>query len=128
MFVQQRAGGCSFEDWVMKYDFRIASSFRVHPLDQLDLIGDPAQYDFVGRFEDMPATYRWLVEQGCRVCRVPGHLKASARDPYPLYYSPDMVLALWERCRPEIEAFGYHFDEDFTKVPPYLPTVRELAP
>ena len=119
-----------FAKWVLKRDCRVPHGFRVHPLDQLGMLPeDPDTLDYIGRFEDMPATWRRIVKEGAKVCKVPSvHKAAPSREPYPSYYTdPNVVLAIWERNQRFVEWSGYEFDPKAASVPSYLPTVRELT-
>lgn len=119
-----------FQKWVLKQDCRTPHGFRVHPMDQLGMLPDPPEtLDYIGRFEDMPATWARILKEGARVCKVPGvHKPSPARRPYPAYYTnPDVVLAVWERSRAFCDWSGYEYDPEARTVPHYTPSVRELT-
>lgn len=88
----------------------------VHRLDgvfrpQVEYVCDPAgavPLDFLGRFEQLDETAKWLSHATGRQFNLP-RLNASERGAYRSHYSPELVQLVGEIYAKDIAAFGYEF-------------------
>lgn len=113
------SAGIGFEEWVhLAYgerDPRFYDKPRMF-MPQVDWISDASgrvAVDFVGRFESLRDDFQ-------RVCRALGrradlpHLKRSNRGDYRELYGRDSAEVVARRFAPDLDAFGYTFDESRT--------------
>jgi hypothetical protein len=71
------------------------------------------EMDFIGRFENLEHDFQVVLRRMGRTWGKPLlHKNASARKPYPTYYTPQLRNAVGALYHDDIVRFGYTFDED----------------
>ena len=100
----------------MLRDDRDHSPYHGHRFCQLDFLTDERgdiAVDFVMRFERRRDDFRRLRERSGIDLDADVHLMRTATEPgYARHFTPDTRRMVAELYAPDIEAFGYSFDED----------------
>lgn len=99
-----------------EFNFPTRYGPRNRPFDcQLDWISvdGKIEVDFVGRFENLHADYTKACEEaGIRQVEQLPHANKARRTHYSDYYDKETRAIVAERCREDIEFFGYRFERE----------------
>jgi len=93
------------------WQYHIDTSIELQSDYLIDLHGE-VLVDFVGRYENLQHDFDYACERiGIRPFDLPHKRKATDRRDYRQYYTDTTAQLVAEYFRPDIELFGYRFDE-----------------
>lgn len=125
-------GNITFDDFVRQMGQCYSSSTKPHPYqhdkwhirNQIEHITDKdgnIMVDHIGRFEDLNSEFDLICEKAGIDCNLPylnhtGHYSAQPKKhdpvkiPYSEYYNQELIDIVAERCKEDIDRFGYDYE------------------
>lgn len=94
------------------YQFHIDTSIELQSDYLVDLHGN-VLVDFIGRYENLEEDFHTVCDRiGIPAPRLAHKRQAKGRKSYHTYYTEETMALVQERFHPDIELFGYTFEDD----------------
>ena len=106
----------SFEEELYKatvyaHETRMMSRFPICQLELLKDIEGKVNMDFIGRFENYQQDAEYILSSLGLSAEGLEQINAAKQGHYSTFYTPESQSLIAEYCRPDIEYFGYVFDQ-----------------